>query len=81
MRYINRHQVKSSALPVKAKNELGFGLSWTDGEEPVTDEIYDYFGGNAPKKVEPIEDDDLDSVEADAAEEKPPTVEDEPGRC
>ncbi len=29
----------------------------------MTDDIYDYFSGNAPKKVEPIEDDDLDPVE------------------
>ena len=26
----------------------------------MTDELYDYFGGNASKKVEPIEDDELD---------------------
>ena len=26
----------------------------------MTDELYDYFGGNASKKVEPIEDDEMD---------------------
>ena len=29
----------------------------------MTDELYDYFGGNASKKVEPIEDDDLDNLD------------------
>ena len=29
----------------------------------MTDELYDYFGGNASKKVEPIEDDELESTE------------------
>jgi len=32
----------------------------------VTDELYDYFGGNASKKVEPIEDDDVEVNEAEA---------------
>ena len=30
----------------------------------MTDELYDYFGGNASKKVEPIEDDDVEVNEA-----------------
>ena len=34
----------------------------------MTDELYDYFGGNASKKVEPIEDDDLDSTEDESEE-------------
>ena len=27
----------------------------------MTDELYDYFGGNASKKVEPIEDDEFEN--------------------
>ena len=37
----------------------------------MTDEIYDYFGGNAPKKVEPIEDDDIAATNESVAEERP----------
>ena len=35
----------------------------------MTDELYDYFGGNASKKVEPIEDDDAEVNEPEAAAE------------
>ena len=46
----------------------------------MADELYDYFGGNASKKVEPIEDDDFDTedeapVEAAAASDNPPIAE------
>lgn len=39
----------------------------------MTDELYDYFGGSASRKVEPIEDDDLDVNEsvAETTEESP----------
>ena len=37
----------------------------------MTDELYDYFGGNASKKVEPIEDDDLDLDADDEAQGDP----------
>ncbi|MFT7633848.1 MAG: hypothetical protein ACI87E_004906, partial [Mariniblastus sp.] len=40
----------------------------------MTDELYDYFGGNASKKVEPIEDDDLD-LEEDEVEIQESVVE------
>ncbi len=44
----------------------------------MTDELYDYFGGNASKKVEPIEDDDLDlETEAESQDEVLNEVEDE----
>ena len=39
----------------------------------MTDELYDYFGGNASKKVEPIEDDDVEvneAANADASSEQ-----------
>ncbi len=38
----------------------------------MTDELYDYFGGNASKKVEPIEDDEFDNeVEDEGVSQEP----------
>ena len=51
----------------------------------MADDIYDYFSGNAPKKLEPIEDDDFDGVDEPAIQnqadsgERQPTTPSEPG--
>ena len=45
----------------------------------MTDELYDYFGGNASKKVEPIEDDEFDNEsEDDVVSEEVVELADEP---
>ena len=47
----------------------------------MSDELYDYFGGNASKKVEPIEDDEFDDeTEDEVVSEEVVEIGDEPAQ-